>query len=433
MAGPGRVVVVGGGVIGVCVAYELARRGADVVLLERDRLGAGASSGNAGTVSAGHPPLNRPGRVRRALMQMADPTSPLYIKPRWDPALWRWLADFARHCTDAHVASCMEVMAPLGKEALRLFAEIVGEERITCGYRQDGYFDACRTERGWSEARHEASMIAAHGYHPEVLDGRALRELEPVLAPDIVGGIFYPEAGTLNPHQFVLGVAGAARARGATIREGEGVVDVTMEGGAARGVRLASGEMLGCDAVVLATGPFSLALARRLGTRLPVQPGKGYHRDLSVGHGGAPKLRVAGVLNETSVFCTPMDGFVRFAGTMEFSGLNHVMRRPRLEQLTRAAADYLPGLEVRVPLSEWCGLRPVASDGLPIVGPLPGVPSVVAATGHGMLGLTLGPVTGALVADWVLEGTTRPLWRRLAPQRTSTTRRRGFRNSITRT
>lgn len=412
-----RTVVVGGGVIGVCVAYSLARRGAHVVLLEREHLAAGASSGNAGTVSAGHPPLNKPGRVQRALLQMADPTSPLYIKPRWDPGLWRWLVDFARHCTDAHVVACMEVMAPLGVEALRLFDEVLAEGSVECGYRRDGYFDACRTERGWADARHEAGIIAAHGYHPEVLDGDGLRELEPALGPSVVGGIFYPEAGTLNPNQFVLGVAAAARALGVEIREGAAVSEVLVDGGAARGVRLADGEVVGGDAVVLATGPFSLALARRLGTRLPVQPGKGYHRDLSVVGAGAPKMRVAGVLNEVSVFCTPMDGFVRFAGTMEFSGLNHIMHRQRLEQLTRSAATYLPGLEARAPLSEWCGLRPVASDGLPIVGPLPGVPSVVAATGHGMLGLTLGPVTGELVADWVLDGETLPLWQRLSPAR----------------
>lgn len=414
-----RVVVVGGGIIGVSAAYHLARRGAGVTLLERDRLAGAASFGNAGTVSAGHPPLNKPGRVRRALAQMADPTSPLYIEPRWDPELWRWLLEFAVHCTDAHVRACMDVMSPLGLEALRLFEESLEEEGIECGYRRDGYFDVCRTERGLKDAAHEASIIRERGYHPEVLDGHGLRDAEPALTPDIVGGVYYPEASTLDPYRYTVGLAEAARRLGVEIREGVDAVDVLLEGDSARGVRLRSGEVVGGDGVVLATGPFSLALARRLGTRLPVQPGKGYHRDVPIGAGGAPPLRIACVINEHSVFCTPMDGYVRFAGTMEFSGLNHRMHRHRLDQLTRAAGWVFPGLEAKEPLSEWCGLRPVSSDGLPIVGPLGGTKDVVAATGHGMLGLTLGPVTGHLVADWILEGQTDPLWERLSPQRFS--------------
>lgn len=412
-----RTVVVGGGIIGVSCAYELAHRGADVVLVEREELAAGASRGNAGTVSAGHPPLNKPGRVGKALRWMSDPTSPLYIAPRWDPGLFRWLLDFARHCTEAHVEAAMEVMAPLGMAALRRFDEIVEEEALACGYRRDGYFDVCRSEDGLVEARHEAAIIRGHGYHPEVLDAVALREAEPALSGDVLGGIFYPEAGTLDPHRLVVELADAARRRGVRIREGEGVTDVRVEGGGARGVHLEGGEVLEADAVVLATGPFSMDLARRLGTRLPVQPGKGYHRDLAPGPDGAPHLRIACVLSEISVFCTPMEGFVRFAGTMEFSGLNHVLRRDRLEQLTRGAKAYFPTLEARSPISEWCGLRPMASDGLPIVGPLPGVEGVVVATGHGMLGVTLAPVTGSIVADWVGKGRTDPRWTPLSPDR----------------
>lgn len=409
--------VVGGGVIGVCCAYHLARRGAQVVLLERDRVSGAASFGNAGTVSAGHMPLNRPGRVRKALVQMADPTSPLYVQPRWDPELWRWFLDFALHCTEENVRACMEVMSPLGLEALALFDRVVEEEGIACGYRRDGYFEVCRTEAGLAGAAHEASIIAGQGYHPQTLDGDALRGAEPSLGPSVLGGVFYPEAATLDPYRFTAGLADAARRRGVEIREGEEVAEVLVEGGRTRGVRLAGGEVVGSDAVVLSTGPFSLGLARRLGVRLPVQPGKGYHRDLRVGPGGSPPLRVAFVLNEASVFCTPMEGFVRYAGTMEFSGLNLDMRPARLAQLTRAAGAYLPGLEAREPLSEWCGLRPVASDGLPIVGPLGKVDGVVVANGHGMLGVTLGTVTGRVVADWVVDGDTDPLSRRMAPAR----------------
>lgn len=415
--GSARVVVVGGGVVGVCCAYWLRLRGADVTLLERDRLAAGASSGNAGTVSAGHPPLNKPGRLPQALKQLADPTGPLYVQPRWDPELLRWLTDFALHCTESHVQACMKVMAPWGMEALRLFDEVVAEERLECGYRREGYFDVCRTERALAGAKHEAETVRAHGYHPDIVDGDTLRRTEPSLAADVVGGVFYPEAATLNPRDFVMQLADRASDRGARICEGVAATEVLTSSGKAAGVRTAQGEDLDADMVVLATGPFSLELARRLGTRLPVQPGKGYHRDLPVGDGAAPPLRIACVLNEASVFCTPMEGFVRFAGTMEFSGLNHEMRRDRLEQLSRSARLYMPKLGDMVPLSEWCGLRPMASDGLPIVGPLAGVEGVLVATGHGMLGLTLGPATGTLVADYVVEGRIDPRWARLSPER----------------
>ena len=426
-SGP-RVIVVGAGVVGLSCAYYLARGGADVLVLERDEVGAGASSGNAGTVSAGHPPLNRPGRVAAALRQMVDPTSPLYVKPRWDPELWRWLYGFARHCTDAHVEHAMRVMAPLGKDALSLFGGLVDDEGIECEYRPMGYFDVCATEEGLANARHEAALIERYEYHPEVLDGDGLRKREPAFAGDLVGAVYYPEAAVLRPSLFLAGLGAAVRRWGGQIREGVTVHALQLRGGRAVGVRarevervtakrpyagyeenpglsVRSGEvLLGGDHVVLATGPFAKHLAAQVGVRLPVQPGKGYHRDIEVGPNGAPAIGVACVLNESSVFCTPMDTFVRFAGTMEFSGMNRVMRPARLRQLTRAAKKAFPDLGTAMPRSEWVGLRPMSMDGLPIVGAPGGVQGLSVATGHGMLGLTLGPVTGDIIANLVLNG-----------------------------
>ena len=410
-----RVIVVGGGLVGLSCAYYLACEGARVVLLERDRLGAGASFGNAGTVAAGHPPLNAPGRVRKALGQMLDARSPLYIQPRWDPGLWRWLLEFARSCTREHVEASMRVLGPLGHDALALFDRLIEEEAIGCEYRRDGYYDVCTTFQGLREARHEAAIIRDQGYRPEVLDSHELHRREPVFGHAVRGGVFYPEARTLHPLRFLEGLAAAARARGTEIREGVDVVAVLQSGGRAGGVGLRSGDVEHADAVVLATGPYSLELAGRLGARLPVQPGKGYHRDVLMRPGGAPRLRIACVLHESSVFCTPMDRIVRFAGTMEFSGMNHVLHQARLEQLTHAARHGLPDLGHVKPVSEWCGLRPMAADGLPIVGRIPGVDGAWVATGHGMLGLTLGPVTGSLIARDLLQA--EPIVPELSPAR----------------
>jgi D-amino-acid dehydrogenase len=399
-----RVTVVGGGVVGLACAYYLAKGGGRVTVLERDRGGAGASSGNAGTVSAGHPPLNRPGRIRQALSQMTDPTSPLYVRPRWDPALWRWLLGFARYCTEAHVEHAMRVMAPLGKDTLGLFDQLIQEERIECGYRADGYFDACATDEGLSAARAEAAIIQRYGYGPELVDGDELRRREPAFGPRLLGGVYYPEAATLDPARFLARLADACRRRGVEVQEGVTVERVESRAGRVTGVRTSAGDVVGSDAVVLSTGPFSLRLAGKFGVRIPVQPGKGYHRDIDIGPNGAPRMRHACVLHESSVFCTPMDTVVRFAGTMEFSGINTALRVQRLRQLTRAARAAFPGLGTARPISEWCGLRPMSMDGLPIVGAVPGVDGLVVATGHGMLGLTLAPVTGEMVANLVLGG-----------------------------
>jgi len=411
-----RAVVVGGGVIGVSCAYALAREGLDVVLLERDRIAAGASGGNAGTVSAGHPPLNRPGRIKQAISQMLDRKSPLYVPPRWDPDLWRWLLMFARHCTEAHVDECMQIMAPLGIDALESFDRLIEEESIDCGYRADGYFEVCTTDEGMARARHEASVIRRSGYNPELVDGEELRRREPEFGATVVGGVHYPEARTLDPFRFLTALVGRAKDRGVDVREGVCVAGVATEGGRVAGVRTESGDLVGADHVVLATGPFSLELSRRLGVQLPVQPGKGYHRDVAVGPAGAPPIRTTCVLSETSVFCTPMDGFVRFAGTMEFSGINDVLRGARLRQLTEAGRTCFPALGDEKPISEWCGLRPMSADGLPIIGPLGGIEGLSIATGHGMLGLTLGPVTGRIIAEQAV-GAGDAGYRRLSPER----------------
>jgi D-amino-acid dehydrogenase len=247
-------------------------------------------------------------------------------------------------------------------------------------------------------------MISRYGFHPELLAGDALRERERAINDRVVGGVLYPEAATINPYQFVVEMADRAESHGAQFRASAGVATLHTVDGRIRGLRLHNGELVESDSVVLAAGAYSVALLRALGVRFPLQAAKGYHRDCESKAAETPLLSHACVLGENMVFCTPMDGFVRFAGTLELSAVNHDVRRPRLEQLTTAASRYLKTIGNATVKSEWCGLRPCLPDGLPAVGAVSRCPGLFVATGHAMMGLTLGPVTGKLMAEYVLDG-----------------------------
>jgi D-amino-acid dehydrogenase len=399
-----RVAVVGGGVIGVCCAYYLARRGATVIVLERDEIGRGASYGNAGLISPGHPPINRPGRVRQALRSMRDRLSPLYIEPRWDPELMRWLWAFSRSCTETHVEHGMASLAPLCLRTADLFDELVAAEELECGYRKSGYLEVFDTAGGLADGEREAELVARYGFEPDYLGGDGLREREPLLAANVRGGWSHDEGSVIHPYRFVLELADRASRRGAEIRSHAPVTEILTEKGRVLGVRTAAGEDVPADAAVLATGAYSPELMASLGCPLPIQPAKGYHADRSRSDPGSPELSVPCLLGERSVFCSPLGDLVRFAGTLEFSGRNHDLRRERLEQLDAAARRYLEVPALSAPEEEWCGLRPCTPDGLPVVGRVPGHMGAFVATGHAMLGLTLGPITGLLIADLIVDG-----------------------------
>jgi D-amino-acid dehydrogenase len=298
----------------------------------------------------------------------------------------------------------MDVLGPLGHATRKLFAELVEEEKLNCSFRQDGHYEIYLTEGGLRLAQHEVDLVRRYGYHPELLSGEELRRREPAISKQVVGGVYHPQGATLNPHHFVLELAERARLHGAQFQTQREVVEIVTDGNRVRGVRTRDSQTIAADTVVLAPGVYGTRLIRQLGLRFPLQPAKGYHRDRKLAEGGTPPLQIACLLGETAVYCTPMEGFVRFAGTLELSGMNHKMRRGRLEQLGNAAKRYLSGIRDAGPQSEWCGLRPCMPDGLPVLGPVARYGGLFIATGHAMMGLTLGPITGKLVAEYVLDG-----------------------------
>ena len=394
-------IVVGAGIVGVSAAYYLAKRGHRVTVVEQGSIGSGASSGSAGIIAIGHPPLPRPGLVKQVLKWMLDGSSPLYLPPRFDLAMLRWFWEFRRSCTEAHFRDCMAVLSRLGRESKTCFDQIMAQERLSCPYHRGGWLEVFRTEEGLAQGRHEADLLASHGFDVDILDGDELLRREPAFREGMVGAVHFADSAFTDPYRFLVELAGRAEAHGAVIRTNTQTIEMLVRDGRAVGVRLHTDERLEADAVVLAAGIWTTGLARQVGVRVPMQAGKGYHRNITR---PTPCPGIAIVLAERHVAVTPLENTLRLSGTVEFSGINHKMVPKRLDMLTAAARSYLRGVEQTRTVSEWCGLRPCTADGLPVVGWAPRPAGVFVATGHARMGLTLGPSTGKLVSECILDG-----------------------------
>jgi D-amino-acid dehydrogenase len=392
------IVVIGGGVIGVCAAYYLAQRGAPVTLVERADVAAGASYGNAGLVVPSHSvPLAAPGVWRRGLRWMLDPDSPFYIRPRASRDLARWLLRFRRACTDAHVRHALPVLRDLGVASLGLYRELAARPGLEFGFRQDGVLMVYRTAAGLDHERHEAARLEGAGIASRTLDGAGVRALEPCLRADLAGGVFYPDDAHVTPDRFVRGLARVCEGLGVQLRTGTEVLGLTTRGRSITAVETTRGD-LAADQVVLAAGPWSAGLARSLGLDLPLEAAKGYSVTCDRPADG-PTRPV--LLGEARVAVTPMGDALRFAGTLELAGLDLTINRRRVAAIRRAVPQYLAGDDAYRVREIWRGLRPCSPDGLPYVGRPARLDNLVVATGHAMVGVSLGPITGALVADLV--------------------------------
>lgn len=395
-----RTVIVGGGIIGICAAYFLARRGAPVTLFDDGHVRDSASTGNAGLISLGHPPIPRPGMAASAMKWMLDPGSPLYVPPRLDLTLARWLWQFHRACRRSHYARSMQVLGAHGKPAGECIAQLIADESIDCGYAPVGQLEVFGTARGLARGREAAAGFREHGYRTSMLSGNELREREPAFAPSVLGAAHYEDNAFASPGTFVAAMLEAARARGAELRTDTAVRRLTVRDGRCTGVETMDEERVEAGTTILAAGIWSTELARAAGVLIPMQPAKGYHVELT----GGPALASAGVLTEVFVACTPMDGRLRLAGTLELSGINDRIVAKRVDMLLAGARRYLEGIDAATIGPPWCGLRPCTADGLPIIGWTSRVGRLFVATGHAMMGFTLGPLAGRVASECILDG-----------------------------
>ncbi|HMP60481.1 MAG TPA: FAD-dependent oxidoreductase [Gemmatales bacterium] len=392
-----KVLVVGGGVIGAACAWHLLQAGADVAIVDQGTFGSGCSHGNCGLVCPSHVlPLAAPGAIRATLRAMLNPGSPFSIRPRWDPALWGWLLRFARRCRQRDMMASARALHPLLQSSRQLYDELASRPGWDCDWRSDGLLFVFQSRAGFEHHTATAELLQREfGVVVEAWPAQRLAEQEPALKPGLAGAWFYPADAHLRPDLLMRSWRATLTAAGVQLYENTKVQGFVREQGRIVGVA-AEGQTLHADDIVVATGAWTPLLTRDLGVRLPIQPGKGYSITMPRPV-RCPRWPI--IFEEHHVAVTPFAEGYRLGSTMEFAGYDEQMRPARLELLRRAARVYLHEPEAEPTLEEWWGWRPMTYDGLPLIGRLPQHPQVWIAAGHGMLGITLAPATGKLLAE----------------------------------
>lgn len=395
-----KVIVVGGGIVGLSTAYFLHKEGHQVTVFDKSGIDSGASFVNAGYLTPSHIiSLAAPGMINQGLKYMFNSASPFYMKPRLDLDFIKWAWYFKKSSTKEKVDKAMPVIRDINLLSRDLFEQIqtsgdlgdfqIGDRGLLMLYQTDSARDH------ELEVMEKAKPLDLIG---RVLDKEELKALEPNVDINAKGAILWECDRHTTPPLIMAKMLAYLEKSGVSIHKNEAVLDVTVTHGRITGLKTERAAYQ-ADEYVLAAGSWTSGLGKKLGLKLPLQAGKGYRINMEAPTG----ITMPAILMERKIAVTPMEGFTRFAGTMEFSGINHKIRKERVEAIVQGVEQYYIGLKVSEAdkNNAQCGLRPVSPDGLPYIGRPKAFKNVVVATGHAMMGWSLGPATGKMVTELI--------------------------------
>jgi len=358
----------------------------------------GASYVNAGYLTPSHIiPLAAPGMISQGIRYMFNSASPFYMKPRLDGSFLRWAWAFKKSCTVEKVAKAMPHIRDINILSRELYDEIKSSKDLgDFHYERRGLLMLFQTNKEGDHEKETAEKAKNLGLESEILNAKGIEKIEPKIKINAIGAVHYLCDGHSTPTDFMPKMVQYLKTIGVDIRRNETVFDFSISSEKITAVETDKAT-LEMDEVVFAAGSWSLQLLKKLGLKVLLQAAKGYRIDVSQPTG----ITMPALLLEAKMAVTPMDGFTRFAGTMEFSGINTKIRRERVEAIANGAKRFYEGLEI--PLEDrtnaQCGLRPVSPDGMPYIGRTQHMNNLIVATGHAMMGWSLGPATGKLVAE----------------------------------
>ena len=396
------ILIIGAGIIGLSSAYYLRKQGHQVVILDKGDLQDNCSFGNAGMIVPSHfVPLAAPGMISQGIRWMLNSKSPFYVKPSLNKDLVSWGLKFMKYANDAHVASSAEPLRDLSLLSKQLYEDLSKEPGFDFGLVNNGILAFNKTEKAAEEEAHLAAAGRKLGLDMVVLNAEECKALQPDLELDVLGAVHYKCDAHLYPGKLMKALMNFLSKDGVKIIRNHEVTDIESEGN--RITKVWTGDKVwNADHYVLATGSFSPALAKMAGIKLSIMPGKGYS---FMEDDPDQKMTIPALLCEARVAITPMNGQIRYGGTMELAKMNDKVNLKRVEGILESIPKYFTNLKPKMPQVDkiWYGFRPASPDGLPYIGRNTRLSNLVIATGHGMMGLGLGPATGLLVSQLINE------------------------------
>lgn len=393
------LVVCGAGIIGLSCAYALRQRGYAVTVVERSCEGRdGCSFGNAGMIVPSHfIPLAAPGMTKLALQWMFDSKSPFYIRPRLSVELITWGLRFMRAANAEHVIRSAPLIRDLSLASRALYEQLADQTKNDFGLVRRGLLMLCKSQHTLDDEAYVATRARELGVPAEVVSPERAAELDPDVRMAVAGAIYFPLDCHLSPQRLMATLLRLCRSSGVKFQWSTEITGWRSTGKNLSAVQT-TGDEIAADEFVLAGGSWSPAMVRGLGLKLPLQAGKGYSVTLTQPR-QLPQL--CSIFTEARVAVTPMGDTLRIGGTMELSGLDESIQTERVAGITESVPRYFPEFTAADfrELPVWRGLRPCAPDGLPYVGRFGRYSNLTAATGHAMMGLSLAPITGQLIAQ----------------------------------
>ncbi|MBI1311059.1 FAD-dependent oxidoreductase [bacterium] len=395
----GSVIIVGAGIVGIACAHYLSESGLRVTVIDRGTIAGACSHANCGYICPSHVlPLTEPGVIGVALRSLLNPRAPFRVKPRISPALWNWMFQFARRCNRRQMLTAGKALRAILDTSIAEYRRLIPEQSLNCEWKENGLLYVLQTEQGMKHFAETDRLLTDHfGVSAQRIDGTSLPSFDPALKAGLAGAFHYPGDASVRPDRLNAEWAARLRERGVQFIEHCELLGISKSGGRITELRTSQGDLTAGE-IVFAMGAWSARWSEELECRVPIQPGKGYSITMPRPE---PCPRYPILFPEHKVGVSPFENGYRLGSMMEFSGYDSTIPAHRIQQLRDSAKPYLVA-PVDGPAEEtWYGWRPMTWDSLPIIGRVPKLTNAFLAAGHNMLGLTLAPATGRIIAEMI--------------------------------